>query len=108
MNDPTWADPSLAKLGASVMGSFVSLRFIAGTWPERLLMFVGGAALSYYSTEPVAEWVGGGPQTLGLIGFTLGLLGMTLVSKVYEAIQAIDSKVLSDKAVAWLAKKWSA
>lgn len=59
MTDPNWSDPTAAKIAASFMGALVSLRFIVGTWPERLLMFVGGAALSYYSTEPVALWVSG-------------------------------------------------
>jgi hypothetical protein len=108
MNDSSWNDPSVAKLGASLVGSLVSLRFVSGTWPERLLMFVGGAALSYYSTAPVAHWIGGGSEMNGLVGFFLGLLGMTVVSKVYEAVQALDAKRIGNELWDWLMKKWSA
>jgi sulfite exporter TauE/SafE len=108
MNEPSWQDPAIAKLGASLVGSLVSLRFVVGTWPERFLMFVGGAALSYYSTESVARWIGGGIDTVGLVGFFLGLLGMTIMSKVYEAIQALDSKQLAADFRNWAARKWGA
>ena len=108
MAEPTWSDPVVAKLGASLFGGLVSLRFVKGTWPERLLMFVGGTALSYYSTEPVGHWIGGGPETLGLVGFFLGLLGMTVVGKFYEAIQSLDTKQMGQDIWAWFVKKWSA
>lgn len=108
MSEPTWGDPVVAKLGASLFGSLVSLRFVIGSWPERLLMFIGGTALSYYSTDPVATWIGGGPQTLGLVGFFLGLLGMTIVGKFYEAFQAMDAKKMGEDIWAWFVKKWSA
>lgn len=105
---PDIPDAALAKMGASLFGAFVSLRFVVGTWPERLLMFVGGAALSYYSTDPVAAWIGGGIDTLGLVGFFLGLLGMTIVAKVYEAFQALDSKQIAGDVWAWVVRKWGA
>lgn len=108
MSTPNWSDPAVAKLGASLVGSLVSLRFVSGTWPERALMFVGGASLSYYSTEAVARWIEGGADTVGLVGFFLGLLGMTLVSKLYEAIQAIDGKQIADAFRAWISRKWGA
>jgi hypothetical protein len=105
---PDISDATLAKIGASLFGAFVSLRFIVGTWPERLLMFIGGAALSYYSTDPAAIWIGGGPETLGLVGFALGLLGMTVVSKVYEVFQSLDSKQIGADIWAWFVRKWGA
>lgn len=108
MTESNWSDPALAKLGASLVGSLVSLRFVVGTWPERCLMFIGGAALSYYSTETVARWIGGGPDTVGLVGFFLGLLGMTIMSKVYEAIQALDGNQIAADFRAWAARKWGA
>lgn len=105
MADPHWTDPTVAKLGASMLGSLVSLRFIKGNWPEKLLMFVGGTAVSFYSTVPAADWIGGGQDTIGLVGFFLGLLGMTIVSKVYEIIQALDSKKMGADIWAWVVKK---
>lgn len=108
MADPNWSDPTVTKLGASMLGSLVSLRFVKGTWPERLLMFIGGTAMSFYSTIPVADWIGGGPDTVGLIGFFLGLLGMTVVSKVYEVIQSMDAAKIGADIWEWVKKKFNA
>lgn len=99
--------PDFAKIAAGVLGAFVSLRFVQGTLVERGFMFVGGAAVSYYSTGPLAEWIGG-RGIEGLIGFFAGLLGMTLVAKAYEVIQALDAKQISADLWAWFKRKWGA
>ena len=78
-----------------------------GTAIERGLMFVGGASLSYYSTSPLAEWIGG-KGLEGLIGFFTGLLGMTLVAKVYEVIAVVDAKEVGREMIAWAKRKWGA
>ena len=98
-------DPSVAKLGASFLGSLRSLRFIKGTKIEIFLMFVGGVALSFYSTDPVAGWIGGAPDTVGLVGFFLGLLGMTIVSKVYDTINSVEGKYIAETIVSWVTRK---
>ena len=90
--DPTPAnapgfDIWMAKL-SGVVGSLVSLRFIAGTWPERFTMALGGSALSLYSSTYVAERTG---LPEGLSGFLLGLFGMAIAAKVWEAIQATQA-----------------
>lgn len=99
--------PDFAKLAAGVLGSLVSLRFVQGTAIERGLMFLGGAAVSYYTTTPLADWVGGHGLD-GLIGFFSGLLGMTVVAKGYEVLQAVDAKQLSADVMAWAKRKWGA
>lgn len=71
-------------------------------------MFIGGTAGSFYATAPVADWIGGGPNTVGLIGFFLGLLGMTIVGKCYEAIQSMDAKQIGADIWAWITHKWRA
>lgn len=93
--------PDVAKLGAGLLGSLVSLRFVQGTVVERAFMFVGGAAVSYYSTGPLADWIGG-RGIEGLVGFFSGLLGMTIVAKVYEIIQMVDAKQVSERFMSWL------
>jgi len=104
----TLDDPAVAKLGASFLGSLISLRFIKGTKIEIVLMFIGGVAVSFYSTDPVASWINGGPQTMGLVGFFLGLLGMTVVSKLYEVINSIETKFVVEAIKEWVMKKWGA
>ena len=83
MSDPNQFDVWLTKL-AGIVGALVSLRFIQGTWPERLAMAVGGSLVSLYST-PWAAYKTGLPE--GLCGFLLGLFGMAVCAKLWEAIQ---------------------
>jgi len=71
-------------------------------------MFIGGTALSFYATDPVATWIAGGPGTLGIIGFFLGLLGMTIVSKVYDTINSVEGKYVAFAIKEWIIKKWGA
>lgn len=107
MADLSSADLSPAKLAASVLGAFVSLKFVQGTLAERGMMFIGGAALSYYSTGPLVAWIGGAGLD-GLVGFFSGLLGMTIVSKLYEIIQLMDAKQIGADIWAWVVRKWGA
>jgi hypothetical protein len=88
-------DGPISKLIVGLAGSVVSMKFVQGTWVERLLMCVGGAALSYYGTSPICTWWGV-TSAEGLVGFLLGLFGMALVTRVYEAIQYFDVKRVMD------------
>jgi hypothetical protein len=101
------ADFSVAKLLAGLAGSVVSLKFVQGTYAERALMCMGGAALSFYGTDPTTQWVGI-PNIDGLIGFMIGLFGMALVAKLYEAFQLLDAKEIAQGALDWLKRKWGA
>lgn len=84
-------DFSTAKLAAGVAGALVSLKYMQGTYIERAAMAVGGAAMSYYGTTPMVVWVGV-HDAEGLIGFFIGLFGMSIVAKCYEIISLIDAK----------------
>lgn len=92
---PPSIDPSLSKILAGVAGAFVSLRFVQGSALERGSMAVGGAVVSYYATSPAALWMG--MQTAeGLVGFLIGLFGMAIIAKVYEAIGALDAPRIAE------------
>lgn len=89
-------DLSVGKLVAAAAGALVSLRFVTGTIPERLCMACGGAAFSYYASTPAAQWIGA-PTAEGLVGFLIGLFGMAIAAKCYEAIMALDaSKMVTE------------
>jgi hypothetical protein len=84
-------DPAITKLLPALIGSVISLRWVQGTWYERLLMVTGGAALSYFGTP----WVTNQMQMAdaqGLVGFLIGLFGMAMIAPLYEAIRAADIK----------------
>lgn len=74
-----------ATKAAGFVGAFISLNFIQGTWPERLVMAFGGSVFSFYAS-PWASVKTGLPE--GLCGFLFGLFGMAICAKVWEAIQS--------------------
>jgi hypothetical protein len=100
-------DFSIAKLMAGIAGSVVSLRFVQGSNVERVFMAVGGASLSYYASTPAAHWVGV-KDAEGLVGFLIGLFGMAIMAKLYEAIQAMDAATIAANAWASIKRKWGA
>lgn len=100
-------DFSVAKLLSGVAGALVSMRFLQGTWTEKIMMAVGGAALSYYGTSYAAGWLSM-QNAEGLVGFLIGLFGMAIVSKGYEIIQMIDAKQVASDVWTWISRKWRA
>ena len=105
---PTTTDFSLVKLAAGVAGAAVSLHFVHGTFVERLGMAFGGAALSYYTAAPLAAWMGATDDTAMAVAFLVGLLGMTLVSKVYAIIEMLDAKQVASDIWDTIKRKWGA
>ena len=101
------ADISIGKLVAGAAGSFASIRFVQGSWFERLMMCIGGSFLSYFATTPVAAWVGL-QSAEGLVGFLVGLFGMSIAAKVYEVIGFLDAQRAAKEFWDWLSRKWKA
>lgn len=81
----------LATKLAGLAGAVVSMRFLQGTWKERVFRAAGGMAFSFYASPFLAK-ISGLPE--GLSGFLLGLFGMALVSKAWEVIQTLPLGVL--------------
>jgi len=100
-------DFSAAKLIAGLAGSVVSLRFVKGTIAERMTMAIGGCALSYYASTPVASWIGVRDAD-GLIGFMIGLFGMAIMSKIYEIVTVADASQMSKDIWELIKRKWNA
>jgi hypothetical protein len=97
----------LTQFAAGIAGALVSLRFMTGSWYEKLTMALGGATLSYVGTAPLATWLKI-DNAAGLIGFLVGLFGMAVVSKVYEVIWLIDANKIVKYIWAAIARKWKA
>lgn len=95
-------DPIIMKFLVGFTGSLVSMKFIKGPWHERALMCVGGTLLSYYGTAPVSNWLNMATAD-GLVGFLMGLFGMSIAAKVYETVQYIDTKKVAD----FLVNRWA-
>jgi hypothetical protein len=94
VNFDAWA----AKL-AGVAGAIVSVRFLQGTWPERLFTALAGAVLSYFATPFLSERIG---LPEGLTGFLLGLFGMAVMSRAWEWIQTTPVAALWQLLLGWL------
>jgi len=95
-SDPPSVGFELYKFLAGVLGAVVSMRFIVGTVIQRLLMLLGGSALSYFASDHVIKWVAD-EKALGLAGFLIGLFGMVLASKLFEGINSLNmTKIFGD------------
>lgn len=70
---------------AGVAGAMVSMKFINGTWPERLSLGASGAVLAYFASPWVSEKLS---MPEGLTGFLVGFFGMAIASKAWETVQA--------------------
>lgn len=91
-DSPHFATPDLVKAALGLAGALVSLRFIKDTsTPEKVLLVLGGSVMSFVGTGPVTTYFAV-LHAEGLVGFLLGLFGMALTTKVYEAIQLVDTK----------------
>lgn len=82
---------SAAARGAGVLGALVGMRYLNGTWPEKISMAISGAIAAYYAS-PYASQLTGAPE--GLVGFLMGMFGMAIVSKAWETIQAFPIGML--------------
>lgn len=97
----------LPQFAAGTAGALVSMRFISGTWFEKVTMALGGSALSFFGTPPLFSWLAIN-NSEGLLGFLVGLFGMALVSKVYEIIWLIDSNKIAKDLWSAVVRKWKA
>lgn len=107
MQPEVTTDISIAKALAGIAGAFVSLNFMQGSVPQRLVLAVGGAAMSYFFSTPASRYLGMADAE-GMIGFLIGMFGMAIASKVYEVIAAMDAKALAVDVWAWVKRKWGA
>jgi hypothetical protein len=69
---------------SGVLGAMVSIRYLQGSWKARISTATSGAFVAYYAT-PYLSTVLGAPE--GLMGFLVGMFGMAIVSRTWEALQ---------------------
>lgn len=76
---------------AGVLGAAVSMRYLQGSWMARISMAASGSLGAYYAAPYLSE-VLGIPE--GLMGFLVGMFGMAIVSRAWEAVQAAPISAL--------------
>ena len=82
---------ALAAKFAGVLGAAVSMRYLQGSWMARISMAASGSLGAYYAA-PYLSGVLGIPE--GLMGFLVGMFGMAIVSRAWEAVQAVPIPAL--------------
>ncbi len=70
---------------AGVLGAAVSMRYLQGSRPARISMAVSGSLVAHYAS-PYLSLLLGIPE--GLAGFLMGMSGMAIVSRAWEAVQS--------------------
>ena len=78
--------PELIKALPGAIGAIVALRWITGPPLQRIAALIGGIGASYYAASWSARIMG---TDEGLAGFLIGLFGMAIASKVFEAIAVL-------------------
>lgn len=91
--------PEIGKHLAGPAGSLVALFWLRGTIARKCGMFAAGWALSFYGSSHVASWLG---FNEGFAGFLLGLFGMSIVDKTFEAWNTLEVGVILKD---WLRKR---
>lgn len=104
MAEPIFSSISISKFTAGVLGALVSMSFVKGTWQQKLVMAIGGVILSYYGTPFIVTYFGL-TAAEGLVGFLLGSLGMSVMQKAFETIQAVRGHAIVATIGDWVKKK---
>ncbi|HEY9275410.1 hypothetical protein [Achromobacter sp.] len=76
---------------AGVLGAAVSMLYLQGSWPARLSRAASGSMVAYYAA-PYLSLLLEIPE--GLAGFLTGMFGMAIVSRGWEAVQAVPIAAL--------------
>ena len=93
----------IKQVAPGLIGALISLRYIKidGTF-NKITSVLGGAACTYYFSETVAAYLG---ARVDLIGFVLGLFGLSIIAKCFEVIAEIKSQGIADWIMSFLPKK---
>lgn len=75
---------------APVVGGLLSMPFMKMTLTQRAVAIVSGAIMAQYIGEPVALWLG---ADLGMVGFLIGLFGVSICSLIFDSIKKSDLSV---------------
>jgi len=106
MEFPHILDPTQVRIAtAAGLGSFVFLMVTRRLgWFYVLTLFLVGQITAYYFTEEIATWRGWSMESYGVIGFTIGLLGMLFWGAVLTLAQSLHDDPRGT--VTWLYGLW--
>jgi len=97
--------PEVKDIVPGAVGSALALRWTTGGMITLILYWIGGSVVSYYVTPVIASSFNLTSGWVALVGFSFGLTGMMLASKVVELVQNLDTKQLA-QAIIRRIKHW--
>lgn len=97
---PLHIPPEAKDAAPGLLGALIAIPWTQGPLLMRASMFLGGASLSYFGSDPFAQ-IMGMTSGRGFAGFVLGLFGMNVAAKIYDAIAAVAAGDLWAAVVEW-------
>jgi hypothetical protein len=95
--------PEVAHKLGGPFGGLIAMLFLQDPWPRRVAMAAAACPLSWYGAPMLVEWL---PlMNEGLAGFLLGLFGMSIVSKIFDAWQGVSLVPTIQAWLDWLKPK---
>ena len=76
------------------LGSIAAMLWVKDTWPRRIGYVGAGSVVSHYAAPWVAQWTS---IDLALAGFLVGLFGLAIVAKIFEALESIKPADLGER-----------
>lgn len=98
---PLHIPPEAKDAAPGLVGALIAIPWTQGPLMMRAAMFLGGASLSYFGSDPLAQ-IMGMTSGRGFAGFVLGLFGMNVAAKIYEAIASFASPKVGEAFIEWL------
>ena len=95
----------LREVIPGALGSALALKWIPGPWWWRATAFLCGALTSYIAAVPVAEWLALNEKWVGVLGLLLGLISISVISKVLATIDAVQPTEVWAAILAWIRKR---
>jgi hypothetical protein len=87
MSPVNWPAEALKALPGVLGSAFATMFFNEPSKIRRVGMFLAGAVVSWYGAAWMADKTG---MDQGFAGFLLGLFGMALIQKIFEAWKTFD------------------
>jgi uncharacterized membrane protein HdeD (DUF308 family) len=100
---PEVADIAPGVIGSGVAAVISKFQDRDQPWWVLIAKAIGGAALAYYGTPPVARYFGWA-DAQGFIRLILGLLAMAAIIKLWETFAAIQGRAIFSIFIEWLRK----
>lgn len=89
----------IIKAIPGTIGALVALRWLGGGIWHAGASFIGGSAGAYYGAPFVSNFTG---TSESLTGFLVGLFGMAIASRVFEALSVLNVEQRLEKLLARL------